>query len=352
MSDLGSMVEPRDALELQLQRIWEEVLDQRPISVTANFFDIGGDSLSAMTLIARIAQETGLNLPSSGIMQAPTIERLAVLLRNGLADRRWSPLVELSPGGSGRPLFLIHPLGGNVLCYMQLARRLKGICPIYGLQSRGIDGREQPSERIEEMAGEYLRCLRQVQSEGPYRLAGWSLGGMIAYEMAVQLQDQGQNVELLALLDAGHLYAFAVMLTFFKHDTQDMWSRLASPEDEQIAFFRAQTARAQLIPPQADQEMARHIYRVVVANMKALYHYHPRSYPGKIVLFRAREKYIDTRHDPVDEWKRLVPEVELVLTGGDHLSLVHEPYVDELAQHVRRVLGRLSSTTSDQIENV
>jgi thioesterase domain-containing protein len=159
--------------------------------------------------------------------------------------------------------------------------------------------------------------------------------------MAVQLQEHDEEVALLAMFDAGHFYAFAVMLTFFKQDSQDMWSRLASPVDEQIAFFREKTARAQLIPPQADQQMARNIYRVVVANMRALYQYHPRPYRGKIVLFRARDKYIESRHDPAEEWKRLAREVEVIATGGDHLSLVHEPFVDELAGHLQQVLDRL-----------
>ncbi|GIW92285.1 MAG: hypothetical protein KatS3mg110_0326 [Pirellulaceae bacterium] len=334
-------MEPRDALEWQLQRIWEDVLDRRPISITDNFFDVGGDSLSAMTLLARIAHETGLTLPPAGIMQAPTIEQLANVLRGGLAQTDWNPVVPLSPTGTAPPLFLVHPLGGSVLCYMRLVQRLQKTRPIYGLQSRGIDGRDEPSERIEQMAGEYVQAMRRVRPRGPYLLAGWSLGGIIAYEMAVQLQEQGDDVSLLAMFDAGHLYAFAVMLTFFKQDSQDMWSRLAAPEDEQIAFFREKTARAQLIPPQADQQTARNIYRVVVANMRALYQYHPRPYRGKVVLFRAREKYIESRHDPAEEWKRLATEVEVIPTGGDHLSLVHEPFVDELAGHLQRVLDRL-----------
>jgi thioesterase domain-containing protein/aryl carrier-like protein len=333
---------PRDALELQLQRIWEELLDQRPISIDANFFELGGDSLTAMTLLARIVQETGYTVPASGIMQAPTIEQLAKLLRQQADARRWSPLVRLKSGESGRPLFLVHPLGGNVLCYLQLARRLRSARPVYAFQSRGIDGEQPPSERIEEMASDYIDALRQVQPQGPYLLGGWSLGGIIAYEMAQQIHRAGESVELLVFFDAGHLYAFAVMLTFFKKDTQDMWSRLASPEDDQIAFFREHTKEAQLIPQQADSEMARRIYRVVVANMRALFNYHSQPYPGKVTLFRAQEKYIETPHDPEQEWRRLAREVEVIPSPGNHLTLVHEPHVDTLAQRLDELLLRVA----------
>lgn len=338
-----NVIQPRDALELQLQQIWEDLLDRQPISIDANFFEIGGDSLSAMTLMARVVQETGYRLPAAGIMQAPTIEKLAQLLRqtnNGSPP--WSPVVPLQPRGRKTPLFLIHPLGGSVLCYLQLARRLPTDRPLYGVQSRGIDRGQEPSESIEEMAAEYVAAIRNVQSSGPYLLGGWSLGGLIAYEMAQQLLRAGQQVKLLAMFDAGHLYSFAVMLTFFRQDSRDMWSRLASPEDEQVAFFREHTAQAQLIPPQADEDLARRIYRVVVANMRALLRYHLKPYPGKVTLFRAQDKYIETRHDPQDEWRKLAAELEVIPTAGNHLTLVHEPYVEELAQRLSHVLESLS----------
>jgi aryl carrier-like protein len=134
-SETGSTdrrIAPRDALELQLTYIWEDLLDQRPIGVDADFFQLGGDSLLAMSLLARIVQETGYTLPAGGIFQAPTIEKLARVLRLDSNPDEWSALVPIQTEGTKLPFFCIHPGGGNVLCYLQLSRRLGPGRPFYG----------------------------------------------------------------------------------------------------------------------------------------------------------------------------------------------------------------------------
>ncbi|HEU5319452.1 MAG TPA: alpha/beta fold hydrolase, partial [Methylomirabilota bacterium] len=116
--------------------------------------------------------------------------------------RRFSPLVQLRPGRPAAPLFLVHPMGGGVLCYRELAAQLGDGQPVYGLQARGMGEGEEPDETIEAMAVTYLQEVRRVQPAGPYRLGGWSLGGTVAFEMARRLAEEGEAVELLALLDA------------------------------------------------------------------------------------------------------------------------------------------------------
>ncbi len=339
MTEPTTPLQPRDALELQLQRIWEDLLDHRPIGVDADFFSIGGDSIQAMTLMARIVQETGLRLPMSGLMQATTIEKLAVALRQSSDAKSWSPLVPLQVRAGLPALYCVHPVGGNVLCYLQLARELAGDLSLYGLQSPGIDGLREPAATVNEMVQEYLAAIKKLQPQGPYLLCGWSFGGIIAYQMARELRAAGDEVRMLALIDSGHLYSFAVMLTFFRGDSRDMWSRLNSSDDEQITFFREHTAQAQLIPPNADDALAQQIYRTVIANMRALMDFHLKPYEGEIVLFRARDKYIHTRHTPEDEWRRLCETVTVVPTAGNHLSVIHEPHVAELAAHIREQLA-------------
>ncbi|RYZ43528.1 MAG: amino acid adenylation domain-containing protein, partial [Myxococcaceae bacterium] len=193
-------VAPRDALEMQLARIWEDVLGVRSVGVRTSFFELGGHSLLAVRMLASIRERLGLSLPLSVLFQQPTVEQLAQVLRDD--SQAWTPLVPLERGEPGqRPLFLVHPGGGNVLAYGELARRLGPSVPVYGLQSRGLDGRPV-AESIEEMAGLYIEAIRTVQPHGPYQLGGWSLGGVIAYEMACRLREAGEAVDLLALIHA------------------------------------------------------------------------------------------------------------------------------------------------------
>jgi pyochelin synthetase len=333
-----SVTHPRDALELQLSRIYGDLLDYRPIGVDTDFFNAGGDSILAMTLLARIVQDTGYRLPISGLLKASTIGKLAKALRESNDAASWSALVPLHTGGTRPPFFCVHPAGGNVLCYLKLSHYLGEDQPFYGLQAPGIDGIREPVSRVADMADEYVAAIRQVQPKGPYALGGWSLGGIIAYEMAQRLQAQGDEVRLLALIDSGLLYSFAVMLTFFRGDDRDMWERLRSPDADQVAFFRERTTAAQLIPQQADDQLASQIYRVVVANMRALLNYHQRPYSGPTVLIQAREKYIHARHEPQEEWRRLCPDLKVETTGGNHLTLINDPHLGELAEKLSQYL--------------
>src|SRR5262249_39565166 len=113
----------------------------------------------------------------------------------------WSPLVAIQPQGSARPFFCVHAVSGNVLCYRTLAHRLGAQQPFYALQARGVDDEQEPQTRVEAMAADYLEAVQTVQPHGPYLLGGWSMGGLIALEMAKQLEAQGEEVRLLALFD-------------------------------------------------------------------------------------------------------------------------------------------------------
>src|SRR5215218_3483828 len=135
------------------------------------------------------------------LLAAPTVERLARAVRAG-QPLAHGPLVPIHPDRNGRPLFFVHAAGGNAVSYAALARHLGPSVPVYAFQSRGLDGGELPHARIEEMAADYLAALRAVQPEGPYRLGGWSMGGVVAFEMARRLEAAGEAVELLAVIDS------------------------------------------------------------------------------------------------------------------------------------------------------
>lgn len=197
-----TFVAPQDELELQLTEIWEKVLGTKP-SVKDNFFDLGGHSLTAVRLFAQIEQTFGKNLPLATLFQAPTIEQLATILRQKKWSAPCSSIVTIQAGSSSHsPLFCIHGGGFNILAYLDVAHYLEPERPVYGIQAKGLEGKEAPHRRVEDMATDYIKQMRAVQPQGPYFLAGLSSGGIIALEMAQQLHLQGQEVSLLAIFDS------------------------------------------------------------------------------------------------------------------------------------------------------
>ncbi|GHH94977.1 non-ribosomal peptide synthetase [Streptomyces capillispiralis] len=193
---------PRDATETALCEIFAELLGHATVHIDDNFFDLGGHSLLATKLISRVRDRLGTDLSVVSIFEAPTVATLAGRLGRDTATGPTSPLLTLRPGGTDTPLFCVHPLGGLSWPYAGLAEHLPAEIGLHGLQAVGLEGDEPLPETLEEMADDYVARIRTVQPEGPYRLLGWSLGGRIAHAMAERLEAAGQEVELLALLDA------------------------------------------------------------------------------------------------------------------------------------------------------
>lgn len=197
-----------DDLHQKLCAIWQQVLGVESIAVDQNFFDLGGESSLAVQMFARIEDIFGVKLPLATLYDAPTIAELAAILSGEVSHDGWSPLVKIQPNGSRPPFFCIHPHGGNVLIYRDLARELGEDQPVYGLQSQGLDGEQQPLATIEEMATRYLPEIRKVQLHGPYFLGGYCMGGAVAYELACQLSSEGEKVALLTLFDTMEYSSF------------------------------------------------------------------------------------------------------------------------------------------------
>src|ERR1700677_1334031 len=187
-------------LESGLTELWEDTFGFSPIGPQDDFFALGGNSLHAATLIAKIRTLTGCDLPIACFLHAPTIERLAQMIRAGEAVTP-SGLVILHEGNRERPLFIAHSVGGTVLELWALAREMDCHCAVYGIQARGLREGEVANSRVEDMAADYIEQIRSVQPHGPYALAGFSLGGLIALEMAQQLLQRGEKIELVVLLD-------------------------------------------------------------------------------------------------------------------------------------------------------
>jgi surfactin family lipopeptide synthetase C len=197
----ATLVAPRNPFELQLTQIWAEVLNTPLVGVQDNFFDLGGHSLLAVHLMARIQQHFGKKLPLASLFEGPTVEQLAHILQQQAEESVLPLLVPIKPDGSKQPFFCVSGAGGNIVYFYHLARYLDSDRPFYAFQAKGLDGKSEPHTCVEEMAADYIAALQAVQPEGPYLLGGHSFGSWVAFEMGQQLQEQGHEVALLAVLD-------------------------------------------------------------------------------------------------------------------------------------------------------
>jgi pimeloyl-ACP methyl ester carboxylesterase len=175
------------------------------IGVRHSFFEVGGHSILGVRLLDEIERELAVPLPLAGLFEEATIERLAAIIRSIRGREKGADLGVLppiQPNGSRPPLYCVHPSGGSVHYYFRFAHALDDDQPVYGLQAAGLEGDGEPDTTIEVMAARYVAEIRRFQRDGPYRLLGWSLGGIVVFEMARQLRDLGERVDLAAVVDA------------------------------------------------------------------------------------------------------------------------------------------------------
>ena len=352
-------VPPKDELEVRLAKIWEQLLGIQPVGIRDNFFDLGGHSLLAVRLFTQIEKLFGKNLPLATLFEAPTIEQLAGLLKQKGWTPPWSSLVTLQPNGAKRPFFCVHALGGNVLEYHPLARFVGSDQPFYALQSYGLNKNYIPHSTIEEMAAHYIKEMQAVQPEGPYLLGGRSLGGTVAFEMACQLKTQNQEVALLALLDTDPMGYHKLLpesnadfhkLHRFVKRTKGHLSNLSTLSGgEKIDYFRG---KAKYVPGKIKNKIWQAIHKFYVRanrplpkilqsvqefNFMAVMNYVPKIYPGKVTLFWASED-LRGSYDVQEGWNFLAGAVETHNIPGNHLNIIKEPYVQELAEKLRQCI--------------
>ncbi len=337
---------PRDSLELKLAEIWSDLLDVHPIGVKDNFFELGGYSFVAMRLMAQIQQEFGKTLPLATLLESPTIEHLANLLRSSTDTQTSSSLVAIQPSGNKPPFFCVHPVGGNVLCYVDLARHLGQEQPFYGLQATGLHGEQKPLNRIENMAGHYIAAIKTVQPQGPYHLGGWSLGGIVAFEMAQQLYQQGEEVASLTLIDSyipthqSEEIDDAMLVASVAKDLSNIVGKeLPISVDElrqlqpmeQLDYILEQGKNFNILPPEVDRQQMHQMLEVFKANNQAMYSYKPQRLPGKLTLIFASEKLPTNQ---LTSWSKLAKASVVYQIEGNHYTIMQEPQVMALAEHL------------------
>jgi amino acid adenylation domain-containing protein len=366
---------PRTLLEKKIAGIWSDVLGVKSVGVNDNFFELGGHSLLAVRLFSLIGKEFDTYLPLATLFQAPTVAQLAALLERAQErdwNPQWSSLVPIQPDGDRPPFFCVHAVGGNVLEYYDLARHLGADQPFYGLQSRGLDGKQSPHKRIAEMAAHYLKEIREFQPAGPYFIGGRSLGGMIAYEMACQLRASGEEVGLLALLDtypAGYVKLLpnaGSLRTRLERFMRRFESHVANVSGGSLRQkFSYAIDKARYAPIRLKRQMWRMVYRsyqnvgrdlprafcdVQEFNWLAAREFVPQVYGGSVTLFWASSD-LRASFDLVTGWRRLAAGgMEVQEIPGTHLNMVEEPHVQDLAVKLRKCLERaqLRKTTNSK----
>ncbi|MES2275065.1 MAG: amino acid adenylation domain-containing protein [Bacteroidota bacterium] len=194
-------VAPRTEIEKLVADVWSEYMDIEQIGVFDNFFELGGRSLLAVKIMARLEQETGKRLPLATLFEYSTVEKLAMRLQVDSKSITWESLVPIKPKGDKMPIYIVHGAGLNVLLFNALAMNLDDNQPVYGLQAKGLNGIDKPLDDMEEIAANYVAEIVAKNPDGPYALAGYSLGGIIAYEMARQMKDAGKDVRMVAMFD-------------------------------------------------------------------------------------------------------------------------------------------------------
>ncbi|MES0070528.1 amino acid adenylation domain-containing protein [Mesorhizobium sp. M0074] len=365
MSDQAAL--DRAALDRQIAEVYRDILGLDDVALTDSFFDLGGDSLSALSVIDRIEQLTGERLAVSRLLEQQTPRELAMVLSKTRGRARPSALVPIQTGGSWAPLFCPHPFGGHVLFYTPLAEALGAKQPLFGLQARGLNGEARPHLSIPEMAREYVEAIKSVQPRGPYQLAGLSMGGSIAWEMACQLRDAGDEVAILALLDAKALHKHeevasgryhqlvgnspipdwlseqAIIMSVLFPALKKHWRKLKSMKRERQVMALFDFGRqAGHVPNMSDTQLD-HILTIAEANRIALRDYTPRPNDSRAILFAAKNGLRVSSSQPDGDlgWKQFARgRLEIHEVPGDHYTMVAPPHVSVLAKKLANYLDR------------
>jgi len=360
-------VGPQDATQETLCRLWQEVLRRERVGIHDNFFMIGGHSLLAVQIISRIKSAFAIEMPLSVIFVAPTVARMAkeIAALSGHEQPQSSPvLVSIQRQGSRAPFFCVHAVGGQVISYAELSQEMGLEQPFYGLQPPPANLSPESDISIEQMATLYNREIRSVQPVGPYLLSGWSMGGLVAWEMAQQLIQEGETIGLLALMDttppSGYMEAddrddetsmlarFAVhMSRLIGKDPQPLAQQflLLTPQDQWKMVQETLTSYGVLAPKTAHAEMTA-LLDVFTRNARAMNNYSLRPSDQSVVYFRASET--------PERFSRLWTKwagggIQFHLVPGDHFTMLRRPGVRIIAETLQR---HISANSNNELRAV
>jgi thioesterase domain-containing protein/acyl carrier protein len=357
---------PGDPLERELATIWEQLLGVDSVGRSSDFFMLGGNSLTAMRLFARLERELGIRMPVAVLFSAPTVAQLAAAIRGRNTEAAWPSLMTVQPLGSLPPFFCASPLVVDVLAYRGLALAMGTDQPFYALYSQGQEGGPQGRDQIVELAARYVNEIRGVQPHGPYYLGGYSFGGKIAYEMARQLVARGEPVGLMAFLEVyGPGYLTPYIPTWLFNRVRNLrrlevsladllpWAvmhwrnlRMGTPSDRATYIRTRLSGRIRQL--QRVRLRSRHHRRAEPADSLGSATrspkypaYDPGEYDGRVALFRAEKQPLGIRPDPAMGWGPFLNgDVEIHSVPGFHDSILFGPRVKRLASMLNECLAR------------
>jgi acyl transferase domain-containing protein len=362
----GINVDPtsRDSVEKALKDLWQELLGVHPVERTDDFFALGGHSLVAIRLFSRLEKMFGKRLPLATLFAAPTIAQLAGLLVQTDLAPSWSPLVKIRAEGTRPPFFSIHSEGGNVLEYHALAKALNADQPFYGIQAKGLEGDRIVSVSVEDMARDYIREIRRVQPGGPYYLGGYCLGGLVAYDMARQLEAEGEAIGFLGMVstyapdhlkrEISGLSSLRRLLFRVLERLELEWDNLSALNTrEKMSYVGERIRRAWLLSTVLGERWMsalhaklnrgpyRHTRRYIleqtrIEQSKAFYRYRPLPIKSRITLFRASHQPRSLVADPTLGWANLseggIVDIEI---PAFHKNILKDPKVKTLATRLQ-----------------
>ena len=401
--DLPGQVPPKDLLEFQILRIWEEVLDNPSIGVNDNFFDLGGNSWLAVKMFVELEKQTSKYLPLTTLLKAATVTDIARVIREETGSEIWSTVITIQPGGNQKPIYFAPGAAENGLAVARIAHHLGNERPVYMFQIPVGNEENEKIVHIEAMAELYVQALRAVQPEGPYILGGYSAGGMIALEAAQQLKKQEQEVELLVIVDVpaqspnyeylkrfthGYSSVFRVgemkerkiflalrdiafrfdyfvkrgFVEWIDVNLERVQRFVNKSRQEKYILLRKRFGKSTPVEiggrgahniergsieegDEAWKEYDRHMrdhFQVVNEAVKC---YIPEFYSGRVILFRSTIGYRRPEMrmaDPKMGWDNIVlGGLETYEIPGNHLHIVREPNVTLLGQRLKACLDSL-----------
>ncbi len=338
-----------------LAAIWRDALHLQQVSIDDNFFELGGHSLIAVRVMKLIEEKSKHRLPVTALFEAPTIEKLSLMLDQDEKKDSWKSLVQIKPGNKP-PLYIVHGSGLTVMIFHALAMGLDPDQPVFGLQARGLNGIDEPFDNMEDIAAYYVREILEQNPNGPYNLAGYSFGGIVAFEMAKQLKAMGREVNMLAIFDTNADHStqfddwtlkmskkFKRQFPKFKFILRSFKKNPAETMSYQIGFLKNKfihlLIRAGIIKKMDTKE--EHLDYADKINYKhdiAFEKYKLEPYNGSIDLFRVKSRmyFLD---DPVYlGWKPYALQgINIHEISGDHKTFLLAPNVNELS----RILGQI-----------
>jgi amino acid adenylation domain-containing protein len=345
---------PQTETEIKLAEIWRQLLKRPTIDRNDHFFRLGGHSLLAAELFFRLQDTFAIHLPIHLIFQAPTLGRLAAAIDEALREMTTRDIVLIKSGGGSYPVFYLPGIGGHTLSFYHLAEAMQIDCPQYGLNLRGLDGQTEPQERIEEMASYFIDLVRTVQPHGPYNLCGFSFGGRVAFEMALQLQTAGERIGFLGLIGATAPGYPPTSESRWKHNAYRLldFGRLNPANQLRYVVHKLRRISAQIGRTMSNRLSGRRVQiqsalpnqqQVVRSAKRAWYRYMPvRRFVGDLSVFRESRglSHLYARYDdPEYGWGKYVDgTIHTRSIECSHLDLFRPPHVAVLGEQLERRL--------------